>query len=256
MHLRCPRETPAARCLSPELGLKKDNHADHRLSRSLMAQNHTLDSCKRLNQESAKKQNLAPGIISDENWRLKKEFIFIRLCNYLPPMGKWRSNAWDITIAPVAKPRWKLESTSSCNAIYTTQPGAPQTSTSQASRTLSQAIQPHSALITDGKPSSMALRGNSAAGEVWRISSTSSISLSPTLSLLLFPVFLLSFHFSYLSRYNISTTACLRAPCNKLIIFFKKKECLRYSLERFLDFMGYVWNIRSILLPCESFSIS
>jgi len=36
--------------------------------------------------------------------------------------------------------------------------------------------------------------------------------------------------FDYISRYNVSTTACLRAPCNKLI-FFKKKKYDKTVLE-------------------------
>jgi len=95
--------------------------------------------------------------------------------------------------------------------------GVPQTSTSQASWILSQDIQLHSALIMDDKSCSATSQGKSTAREVWRTASISSNSSSSSPIFYFpfpFPFLFILFFLSYLSRYNVSTTACLHTPGN------------------------------------------
>ena len=56
--------------------------------------------------------------------------------------------------------------------------------------------------------------------------------------------------FSYLSRYCVLTTVCLRAPCNKPMIFFKKKKTWSHSESEHFIFLGavctWLWELSEV----------
>ena len=125
-------------------------------------------------------------------------------------------------VALVAKPKFKPENTSSWNVIDMTPPRNHATSSSIALSTFLQITPKHLALTTDKVPSR---RGSpeqkcSLRHLVFFISHP-----LPWFSTFYSLLYFFAFPF-YLSRYCVLTTACLRALCNKLMIFFKKKKSI------------------------------
>jgi len=120
--------------------------------------------------------------------------------------------------ALAAKPKSKLKNTSSGSVIGITPPSDHATSSSIALSTFLQITPKHLALTTDKVPSRC-----SSPEQKRSLHHVAFSSLSPLLLSFIYLSTLYSLSL-YLSRYCVLTMACLRTPCNKPMIFFKKKK--------------------------------